>query len=171
MRKSNGLLLVVMVLAASTQLGAQGRSPLLDEIVRSVKNHRPAWHFIPGVCTCPVMVPNQISYAMGGWDLGDITSKRRVTIIISYVPSVQDVAQWMAGLSQQDVVDGWRREKYKLGDESYLWSADDGYSYLYFRQGSLAVELSGNVADVRLFAEYAVKQMPPANKRLQLTAR
>jgi len=160
MRKFQILLLVSMVLAASTQVGAQGRSPLLDNVVRSVKQHQPAWQFIPGVCTCPLLVPSQISYAMGGWHLGDITSKRRVTIYISYLPSVQDAAKWMAGLSQQDVVEGWRREKYMLGDESYLWSADDGYSYLYFRQGSLAVELSGNVEDVTLFAEYAEEQMP-----------
>ncbi|MCM3902939.1 MAG: hypothetical protein ND866_14630 [Pyrinomonadaceae bacterium] len=74
MRKFQTLLLVLIVVGASTQVGAQGRSPLLDKVV--------------------------------------------------------------------------------------LWSADDGYSYLYFRQGSIAMELSGNVADVMLFAEYAEKEMP-----------
>jgi len=66
----------------------------------------------------------------------------------------------MAGLSQREVVEGWRRDRYKLADESYLWSKNDGYSYLYFRKGSVVVELSGKVGDVELFAEYAEKQMP-----------
>ena len=66
----------------------------------------------------------------------------------------------MAGLSQRDEGEGWRRDRYKLADESYLWSKNDGYSYLYFRKGSVVVELSGKVGDVELFAEYAEKQMP-----------
>jgi len=66
----------------------------------------------------------------------------------------------MAGLSQRDVVEGWPTGRYKLADESYLWTKDDGYSYLYFRKGRVVVELSGNVRDVKLFAEYAAKQTP-----------
>jgi hypothetical protein len=159
MRKSQSLMLALLVLAISTQVGAQGRSPLLDKVVRSVNKHRPSWHFIPGVCTCPPLVPIQTSYAAGGWHPGNITSKRHVSIYISYVASVEDAAQWMAGLSQRDVVEGWRRDRYKLGDESYLWSANDGYSYLYFRKGSVVVELSGKAGDVKLFAEYAEKQI------------
>jgi len=160
MRKFQTLLLVLMVLASSPEVGAQGGSPLLDKVVRSVKKHKPLWHFIPGVCTCPPLVPTQSSYAAGVWHPGEITSTRRVGIYIAYLRSVQDAAQWTSGLSQQQVVEGWRRDKYKLGDESYLWTANDDYGYLYFRQGRLAVELSGNVADVKLFAEYAEKEMP-----------
>ena len=159
MKKAQTLLLVLMVLAISTPIGAQGRSPLLDKVVSSVNEHEPLWHFIPANCTCPALVPSQISYAMGGWYLGDLTSRRRVTIYISYTPSVQDATQWMEELSQRDLVKGWRRARYELADESYLWSADDGHSYLYFRQGSVAVEVSGDITDVKLFAKYAETQM------------
>jgi hypothetical protein len=80
---------------------------------------------------------------------------------ISYTPSVEDATQWMGEISRREVVKGWHRATYELADESYLWNADDGTSYLYFRQGSLAVEVSGSIADVKRFAKYAEKQMPP----------
>ena len=160
MRKSQTLMLVLLVFTASIQVGAQGRSPLLDKVVKSVKKHRPLWYFIPGVCTCPALVSNQLSYAMGGWHLGGVASKRHVSVYVSTVPSVEDAAEWMEDLSQRKVVAGWRRDRYMLGDESYQWSSDDGYSYIYFRKGSVVVEVSGQKRDAQLFAEYTAKQMP-----------
>src|SRR6266511_4278233 len=159
MRKSQTLMLALVVFTASIQVGAQGRSPLLDKVVRSVKKQRPLWYFIPGVCTCPALVSNQLSYAMGGWHLGGVASKRDVTIYIAYVPSVEDAAEWMEGLTKWNVAEGWHRDRYPLGDESYLSSADDGYSYLYFRKGSVVLEVSGEDSDVKLFAKYAEEQM------------
>ena len=159
MRKSKTLLLILIVLTASTPGSAQGRSPLLDKIISSIEKHQPLWYFIPGVCTCPALVPNQLSHAMGGWHLGGLASKRDVTIYISYVPSVEDAAEWMEGLTKWNVAEGWHRDRYPLGDESYLSSADDGYSYLYFRKGSVVLEVSGEDSDVKLFAKYAEEQM------------
>src|SRR5258705_12824570 len=88
MRKSQTLMLVLLVFTASIQVGAQGRSPLLDKVVKSVKKHRPLWYFIPGVCTCPALVSNQLSYAMGGWHLCGVASKRHVRVYVSTIPSV-----------------------------------------------------------------------------------
>jgi hypothetical protein len=157
---------IFLIFAASVQAPAQGRSPLLDKIVASVRTANPKWHFIPGVCTCPRLVQSQSAYAFGGWHLGKLTSRRRVSIYISYVPTSTSAADWMADLGRRNVVTGWRREHYAFADEAYLWTSNTGYAYLYFRNGSLVVEVSGALDDVKFFAPHAYLRMAPDNKSL-----
>src|SRR6476660_1436669 len=118
-----------LIFAASVHTAAQGRSPLLDKIVESVRKVNPKWHFIPAICTCPVLVPSQSSYAFGAWHFGKLTSDRDVSIYISYVPTSARAADWMADLSRRDVVKEWHRGPYALGDEAYLWNSNTGYGY------------------------------------------
>jgi hypothetical protein len=157
---------IFLILAACLPASAQGRSPLLDKIVASVRKANPKWHFIPGVCTCTRLVPSQTSYAFGGWHPGKLTSRRRVSIYISYVPTTADAADGMAEIGRRDVVSGWQRQRYTFADEAYLWTAENGYAYLYFRKGAIVVELSGALDDVKFFAPHAYRQMAPDNKSL-----
>ncbi len=158
---------ILLILAASVSVAAQGRSPLLDEIVVSVRKASPKWHFIPAVCTCPALVPSQSSYAFGGWHLGKLTSPRRVQIYVSYVPTEAIAADWMSDLGRRNVETGWWRTQYRLGDEASLWTSDSGYAYLYFRSGSIVVEISGALNDVKFFAPHANWQLATVTKRLE----
>jgi hypothetical protein len=144
-----------LAMTLSSSAAAQGRSPLLDEIVQSVRQADPQWHFVPGVCTCPALVQSQLSYALGGWHHGKLTSSRHVSIYISYVPTSASAADWMVDLGRRNVVTGWRREPYPFADEAYLWISDNRYAYLYFRNGATVVELSGALDDVKFFAPHA----------------
>lgn len=163
-------LAIFLIFAGSVPTGAQGRSPLLNRIEASVRKANPKWHFIPGVCTCPPLVQSQSSYAMGGWYLGKLTSSRRVSIYISYVPSPASAADWMAELGRRDVVTGWHREQYAFADEAYLWTSNTGSAYLYFRNGSIIIEIQGALDDVRFFARFAKQQTAPDNS-LQRSAK
>ena len=160
---------LLMILSTSVPSATQGRSSLLNRIVASVKKANPKWHFIPGVCTCPALVRSQSSYAMGGWHLGKLTSRRHVSIYISYVPTPASATDWMADLAQRNVEKGWHREHYPLPDEAYLWTSDAGYAYIYFRSGSIVVEVSGAHDDVKFFAPYASPQVTPDNSSLNRT--
>ncbi len=160
------LLGIFLIFAASVHSAAQGRSPLLDGIVASVRKANPKWHFIPAVCTCPRLVQSQSSYAFGGWHLEKLTSRRRVSIYISYVPTSASAADWMADRGRRNVETGWHREHYAFANEAYLWTSNTGYAYLYFRNGSLVVEVSGALDDVKFFAPHAYPRMAPDNKSL-----
>jgi len=149
------LLATVLILAASGQAAAQGRSPLLDKIVASIRKANPKWHFVPAVCCCPLLVQSQSSYAFGGWHFGKLTSRRHVSIYISYVPTSARAAKWMDDLGRREVVTGWHRAPLTFADEAYLWTSKAGYAYLYFRDGSLIFEVSGAVDDVKFFAPHA----------------
>jgi len=155
---------VLLLLATTTALiKAQGRSPLLDRVVRSIKREEPRWRFIPGVCTCPPLVSGQRSYAAGGWYLEEAGERRHVSIYVSYVPSAQLAAEWMESMSRWPVAEGWRGEKYSLGDEAYLSRNQDGTnSTVSFRKGKIVVEVSGELGDVVRFAGYAEKEVPAA---------
>ena len=157
---------IFMILAASVDTAAQVRSPLLDRIVASVRKANPKWHFIPAVCMCPSLVQSQSSYAEGAWYLGKLTSRHHVSIYVSYVPTSDSAAKWMADLGRRNVVTGWYREPYPFAEEAFLWTANTGYAYLYFRNGSLIVEVSGMLDDVKFFAPHAYQRMAPDNKSL-----
>jgi hypothetical protein len=107
----------------------------------------------------------------GAWYLGKLTSRRHVNIYISYVPTAASAAVWMADLGRRDVVTGMHREPYPFADEAYLWTSSTGHAFLYFRNGSLVVEISGGLDDVKFFAPHAYPRMPPDNEALDRSAR
>jgi hypothetical protein len=143
---------ILLILAAFTPATPQGSSPLLDRIVQSVRKTNPKWHFIPGFCTCPVLVRSQSAYAFGGMYYRKLTSPRRVLIYIASVPTSANATDWMADLRDRNARAGWQREQYWFADEAYLWTVDHGNAYLYFRNGAVIGELSGALDDVKFFA-------------------
>lgn len=152
---------LLLLTLTSVPIEAQGRSPLLDKVVHSVKKKAPQWHFIPGVCTCPPLVPSQKSYASGGWHLEDRKGKpRHVGIYVSEVPSAEEATAWMEGVSWREVAAGWQRERYWLGDEASLLRNEDGTSStIYFRTGHVIIEVSGALREVERFARYIAEEL------------
>jgi len=165
----SAILGILLIFAASVNTAAQGRSPLLDEIAVSIRKANPKWHFVPAVCTCPALVQSQSSYAEGGWYFRKLTSSRHVSIYISYVPTSASASDWMADLGRRNVVTGWHREPYAFADDAYLWTSNTGHAILYFRNGSLVVEVSGALDDVKFFAPHAYQRTAPDNKSLDAT--
>jgi len=51
MQRVKVLCLTFLLITTTAILKAQGRSPLLNRIVQSVKRKEPRWQFTPGVCT------------------------------------------------------------------------------------------------------------------------
>jgi hypothetical protein len=70
----------------------------------------------------------------------------------------------MADLGRRNVVTGWHREPYAFADDAYLWTSNTGHAILYFRNGSLVVEVRGALDDVKFFAPHAYQRTAPDNK-------
>jgi hypothetical protein len=157
---------ILLLFAWPLRTAAQPRSPLLDEIVVSVRKANPKWHFVNAVCTCPALVPSQSSYVAGGWYFGKLTSRRHMSIYISYVPTSVAAAEWMAELGRWNVVAGSHRQAVTFADEAYLLTSDNGYAIFTFRNGSVIVEVSGALNDVKFFAPQTYHRRAPDNKSL-----
>jgi hypothetical protein len=147
-----------LTLAVPVTTVAQGRSPLLDKVVQSVEGTNPKWHLILGFCTCPVLVRSQVTYAFGDMYYGKLSSPRRVSIYISYVPTPAIARDSMADLRDRNDTARYLRKDYMIGDEAYLWTFENGTASLYFRSGAAIGELFGNRADVHFFARTLTKE-------------
>jgi hypothetical protein len=147
-----------LTLAAPISAAAQGDSPLLDKIVRSVRESNPKWHFIPGFCTCPVLVRSQSAYAFGYMYYRELTSSSRVSIYISYMPTTAIANDWMKDICDRNATARYLREQFGFADEAYVWTFDNGNASLYFRNGAVIGELNGAPNDVRFFARTLNKQ-------------
>jgi hypothetical protein len=121
---------ILLLFAWALRTAAQARSPLLDEIVVSVRKANPKWHFVNAVCTCQALVPSQSSYVAGGWYFRKLTSRRHMSVYISYVPTSAAAAEWMAELGRWNLVAGSHREAVNFADEAYLLTSDTGYAIL-----------------------------------------
>jgi hypothetical protein len=149
---------ILLILAVCAPAVTQGSSPLLETIVQSVRKASPKWHFIPGFCTCTALVQSQSAYAFGDMYYRKLSSRRRVTIYISYVPTFARATDWMADLRDRNSREGWQRQEYRFASEAYVWTVDNGNAYLYFRNGAVIAELNGAPNDVSFFARTLDKQ-------------
>jgi hypothetical protein len=159
---SSIVFVLLLTLAVPITTLAQGRSPLLDQVVQSVEAQNPKWHFVPGVCVCPVLVPAEVAYAFGSMRYGKLSSTRRVSINVAYVPTAAIAKDSMTELRKVNDTAPYRRkgtvrEGYIIADEAYLWTYEDGSAALYFRNGTAIGELLGAPDDVRFFARTLIK--------------
>ena len=153
------LMALLLLVIAPTSGVAQGRSPLLDEVVRTVRGANPTWHFVPGFCTCPALVPSQTAYAFGDMYHRKISDHRHVMIYIGYVPTRALATNSLRDLRDRNAANGWRRDEYKFADEAYLfWTSDVGGASLYFRRGPAIAQISGRRTDVEFFAHMLLNQ-------------
>jgi len=154
MSKTRSLLLALLLLVIpSVPLFAQGRSALINEVVRSVRNANPKWHFVAGFCTCPGLVRSQTAYAFGVMYHRKISDHRHVAIYIAYVPTVALAADWFRDLRDRNAANGWQQDEYKFADEAYLcWASDPRGASLYFRRKAAIVQISGSRTDVQFVA-------------------
>ena|SRR2546428_3464590 len=152
-------LALLLLVVAPTSGVAQGRSPLLNKIVRSVRRANRTWHFLPGFCTCPTLARSQTAYAFGDMYYRKISDHRDVLIYIGYVPTKALAADWLGDLRDRKAVNEWRRDEYKFADEAYLfWTYDAGGASLYFRCGAAIGWISGPRTDVEFFAHTLLNQ-------------
>jgi hypothetical protein len=160
MSTNRSLLMALLLLVVAPTSGvAQGRSPLLDKIVRSVRGANSSWHFLPGFCTCPTLVRSQTAYAFGDMYHRRISDHRHVIIYIGYVPTTALAADWLRDLRDRNAANGWRRDEYKFADEAYLfWTSDAGSASLSFRRGAAIGQISGPRTDVEFFAHTLLNQ-------------
>jgi hypothetical protein len=151
------LFALFVIMVAPMTIVAQGPSPLLDKVVESIEATNPKWQVVYGFCTCPALVRSEVAYAFGSMRYRKLSSPRRVSINIAYVPTPAIARDSMTFLRDQNDTAPYRdaardRENYNIAEEAYLWSYTNGTAALYFRSGAAIAELFGARADVQFFA-------------------
>ncbi len=147
-----------VALAVPITSAAQGRSTLFDKVEQSIEATDPKWQVVLGFCTCPALVRSQVAYAFGDMYYRKLSSPRRVSIYISYVPTPSIARDSMADLRDRNDAARYLREDCSFAEEAHLWTFANGSAALYFRSGSAIGELFGARADVQFFARTLTKK-------------
>ena len=141
----------------------QVMSPLTTGVARAIKNQEPEWHYTAGVCTCPQLMPSQISHDVGTWDHTVAGNKREwIDMDVYVVGTPTEAADWMSKFSRGEFGLVCSIERYELAEEAYLLTCPKKHRYhINYRKGRTLVEVSGDVrSDVERFASYAFKLLP-----------
>jgi len=140
---------------------AQMMSPITTRIARAIRYKEPSWQYSAGHCTCPPLVPSQISHDVGDWERKDKSGNREfVNMDIYRIKSLDEVTGWMAQFARPRQTGGrCQVEPYPIGDEGYLYKCPTSYkSLVYFRKGHLIVHVKGDSEMiVQRFARYSVR--------------
>ena len=137
---------------------------ILAKVENSVRTREPRWGYIPGVCTCGALIPDQREIILGDWERKGAKGQREsVNVEIYEAGSCEGLAGWLNRSARGEVWHGWRGQKYDLGDGAYLTTPTDGnpkYS-LFVRVNNLLVVISGkSLPDVERFARYVLAEIP-----------
>jgi hypothetical protein len=139
---------------------------LTTQVAGSVKKKEPDWRYVMGFCTCPPLLPSQISDDVADWSRKRADGKSewvamQIHVIGNQKEAIEFMSHFGSGRSRARSV----IRKYELGDEAFLieYSAGDikNPSQMWMRKDKFIVHLDGALpATVIRFAQYALKNLP-----------
>jgi hypothetical protein len=139
---------------------------LTIQVAGSVKKKEPDWRYVMGFCTCPPLLPSQISDDVADWSRKRADGKSEwVAMQIHMIGNQKEAIEFMnhfnSGRSRAHSV----IHKYELGDEAFLieYSAGDikNPTQMWMRKDKFIVHLDGGLpGTVIRFAQYALKNLP-----------
>ncbi len=137
-------------------------SPLTTGLAHAIKGQEPQWHYIASGCSCPQLVPGQVSHDVGSWERRVGNQREFVYMDVYVVPSAAVAADWMAKFSRGEFGLVCKIERFELGEEAYLLTCPKRHHFFVnYRRGRTIVEVSGDArGDVERFAKHAFKLLP-----------
>jgi hypothetical protein len=70
---------------------------LTIQIARSIKKKEPDWRYVMGFCTCPPLLPSQISDDVATWSRGRVDSRSEwVAIQIHLIGNQKEAVEFMS---------------------------------------------------------------------------
>jgi hypothetical protein len=139
---------------------------LTIQVAGSVKKKEPDWRYVMGFCTCPPLLPSQISDDVADWSRKRADGQSewvamQIHTIGNQKEAIEFMNQFSSGLSRVHSV----IHKYELGDEAFLieYSAADikNPTQMWMRKDKFIVHLDGALPGIVIrFAQYALKNLP-----------
>src|SRR5262245_51319629 len=109
-----GLLTALQV--ASAPQDSHPEQLILARAVAAIHNAEPEWRYIGGVCTCPKLMREQLSVAVGTWDRSLNRSPDHIDVKVYSIATAEAAARWIYGLAHGNAAKGWSVTDYNLGD-------------------------------------------------------
>lgn len=139
---------------------------LTIQVAGSIKKKESDWRYGMGFCTCPPLLPSQISDDVADWSRKGVNGKREwVAMQIYVIGNQKEAIDFMSHFSPGRLRARSFEYKYPLGDEAFLieYSAGDikNPSQMWMRKDKFIVHLDGALpGTVIRFAQYALKDLP-----------
>jgi hypothetical protein len=143
MRRIPAISLIIIL----ARVGALAEAPLVVKVENAIRNAEPQWRCARAVLDAPWrQVPSERLLVDSVCDDRSQTEKReRVEIRIFQVDSLPDAEMCLGPVREGKVADGWKVERFKIGDEGYLSTfRDNGRLEIHFRKGTIIVTLSAD---------------------------
>jgi len=138
---------------------------LTIQVAGSIKKKEPDWRYVMGFCTCPPLLPSQISEDVADWSRKRADKSEWVAMQIHLIGNQKEAVEFMSHFSSGRSRAHSVIHKYELGDEAFLieYSAADIKNpiQLWMRKDKFIVHLDGALpGTVIRFAQYALKNLP-----------
>jgi len=139
---------------------------LTIQVAGSIKKKEPDWRYVMGFCTCPPLLPSQISEDVADWSRKRADGKSEwVAMQIHMIGNQKEAIEFMSSFSSGRFRAHSVIHKYPLGDEAVLieYSAEDIKNpiQMWMRKDKFIVHLDGALpGTVIRFAQYALKNLP-----------
>jgi hypothetical protein len=139
---------------------------LTIKVAGSIKKKEPDWRYVMGFCTCPPLLPSQISDDVADWFRKRVDStSEQVAMQIYMIGNQKEAVDFMSRFSSGRFRAHSVIHKYELGDEAFLieYSAEDIKNpiQLWMRKDKFVIHIDGALpGTVIRFAQYALKDLP-----------
>ena len=165
------LCVALVAVAYGCVLAGQASEPfgpehtILRRAVASTEVTGSEWRFIPAVCTCPPLMPEQVGVATGAWWRNSPDGPPTVISVTVYaIAAANAAARYMrVRRTGRQFPEGWTLQPTNFADDAYAAIYRDGRHYdLSFRKGRFLVSVSGsNHAEVERFARPVLDAVSP----------
>ena len=129
-----------MVIVATTV--ARTEAPLVAKVENAIRSTEPGWRCIRGIFNAPQpLVPSERPLVVEVWDHSSKGGKREsVEVMIFHVDSRTDAKMPLNPVREGKSATGWKVERFKIGDEGYLITFQNGRRFeIQFRKGTIVV--------------------------------
>ena len=140
---------------------------LTIQVAGSVKKKEPHWRYVMGFCTCPPLLPSQISDDVAVWSRKRVDSTSEWVAMQIYVIGKQEEAiDFVSRFGSGRLRVHSSIQKYDLGDEAFLISYDSSGKIknpiqMWMRKDKFIVHIDGALAGTVIrFAQYALQNLP-----------
>jgi hypothetical protein len=118
---------------------------ILDGTVAELQTVEPSWTFIGGICSCPRLMDEEESVAVGTFQREVRGQMSEVAAVAVYqISTLNAASSWLEDYGKGHVASGWTVTPYNLGGPSFLSTFRDHTRYtITFAKGRFLVMVSG----------------------------
>jgi hypothetical protein len=173
MKSIVGMLASIVVVAVAHGCALDGKAPwrpgperaIVDRAAASAKTTEPEWRFTPGICTCGLLMKEEVGVATGLWKRNSHDpSAGHISVTVHAIATVEAASRFMLEHGTgRHLAEGWTLEHSDLGEGAYIALDERTRWYeLGFRKGRFIASVGASQrADAERFAKYLIAAISP----------